>query len=307
MLDLPALLSAALAERYTVERELGRGANATVYLAHERKHDRKVAVKVLLPELAQSVRAERFLREIDITAKLTHPHILPVFDSGEAGGFLYYVMPNIEGLSVRDRLDAVGRLEVSETVKIITDAAKAIDFANQHGVVHRDIKPDNILLSDGEALVADFGVARAISVAGGAKLTESGMTVGTPAYISPEQARGSQDLDGRSDLYSLACVAYEMLAGHPPFVAASPQELLARHAFDPVPTLRAARPDVPPGVERAIIRALSKSPERRFATATLFAHALTGESAAPAEAKPEAKGALARALRFIRPRQPPSG
>ncbi len=307
MLDLPALLSAALAERYTVERELGRGANATVYLAHERQHDRKVAVKVLLPELAQSVRAERFLREIDITAKLTHPHILPVFDSGEAGGFLYYVMPNIEGLSVRDRLDAVGRLEVSETVKIITDAAKAIDFANQHGVVHRDIKPDNILLSDGEALVADFGVARAISVAGGAKLTESGMTVGTPAYISPEQARGSQDLDGRSDLYSLACVAYEMLAGHPPFVAASPQELLARHAFDPVPTLRAARPDVPPGVERAIIRALSKSPERRFATATLFAHALTGESAAPAEAKPEAKGALARALRFIRPRQPPSG
>jgi serine/threonine protein kinase len=307
VLDLPALLSAALAERYTVERELGRGANATVYLAHERKHDRKVAVKVLLPELAQSVRAERFLREIDITAKLTHPHILPVFDSGEAGGFLYYVMPNIEGLSVRDRLDAVGRLEVSETVKIITDAAKAIDFANQHGVVHRDIKPDNILLSDGEALVADFGVARAISVAGGAKLTESGMTVGTPAYISPEQARGSQDLDGRSDLYSLACVAYEMLAGHPPFVAASPQELLARHAFDPVPTLRAARPDVPPGVERAIIRALSKSPERRFATATLFAHALTGESAAPAEAKPEAKGALARALRFIRPRQPPSG
>jgi serine/threonine-protein kinase len=262
-------------------------------------------LKVLLPELASVTQAGRFVREIEIAAQLTHPRIVPLYDSGEAAGLSYYVMPYVDGPSLRDRLQAEGRLEIAEAVRIASDVAKALDFAHQHGVVHRDIKPDNILLLGDEALVTDFGIARAIAAAGGTKLTQSGMTIGTPPYMSPEQARGRGDVDGRSDLYSLACVVYEMLAGHPPFTAESPQELLARHAFDPVPTLRAARPDVPALLERAVLKALAKAPADRFATVALFAHALTTETP---EEPPSGGRRLSQAFRqiFDRPRRPRS-
>jgi serine/threonine-protein kinase len=214
-------------------------------------------------------------------------------------------MPYVDGPSLRERLQAVGRLDIGEAVRIASDVAKALDFAHQHGVVHRDIKPENILLSGEEALVTDFGIARAIAVAGGTKLTQTGMTIGTPVYMSPEQARGRRDLDGRSDLYNLACVVYEMLAGHPPFTAESPQELLARHAFDPVPTLRAARPDVPAHLERAVLKALAKVPADRFATVAQFAQALTDEGATESSS---GGGRLSQAFRqiFDRTRRPRS-
>lgn len=279
MSDLPAAVVAALAERYTIERPLARGSFAIVSLAQDRKHNRPVVIKVLLPELASVTQAGRFVREIEIAAQLTHPRIVPLYDSGEAAGLSYYVMAYIDGPSLRDRLQAEGRLEIGEAIRIASDVAKALDFAHQHGVIHRDIKPENILICGGEALVADFGIARAIAAAGGTKLTQTGMTIGTPLYMSPEQARGRRDLDGRSDLYNLACVVYEMVAGHPPFTAESPQELLARHAFDPVPTLRAARPDVPAPLERAVVKALAKLPGDRFATVAEFAQALTTETA----------------------------
>ena len=215
MPDIPAPVVAALADRYTIERSLARGSFAIVALAQDRKHGRRVVIKVLLPELASVTQAGRFVREIEIAAQLTHPRIVPLYDSGEAAGISYYVMPYIDGPSLRERLQVAGRLEISEAIRIASDVAKALDFAHQHGVLHRDIKPENILLSGEEALVTDFGIARAIAVAGGTKLTQTGMTIGTPLYMSPEQARGRRDLDGRSDLYNLACVVYEMVAGHP--------------------------------------------------------------------------------------------
>ncbi len=282
MADQLARLQVALTGRYTIERELGRGGMATVYLAHDLRHDRPVALKVLRPELAAAIGPERFLREIQIAARLTHPHILPLHDSGEADGFLYYVMPYIEGESLRDRLSREKQLPLDDALQIGQEVADALSYAHSRDVVHRDIKPENILLEAGHAVVTDFGIARAITAAGSEQLTETGMAVGTPAYMSPEQSAGSRELDGRSDIYSLGCVLYEMLAGHPPFLGATAQELLARHSMDAVPPLRAARPTVPAGVEEALGTALAKVPADRFATAARFAEALSAPAATPA-------------------------
>jgi TolB-like protein/tRNA A-37 threonylcarbamoyl transferase component Bud32 len=267
-------LRIALAGRYTIERELGRGGNAIVYLAHDPKHGRQVALKVLLPELALSVRAERFLREIQIAAQLTHPHILPLYDSGAAEGILYYVMPYVEGESLRDRLQREPQLPLADALQIAREVADALSYAHQHDVIHRDIKPENILLHAGHALVADFGIARALAAADSQTATQTGIVVGTPVYMSPEQAMGNKAIDGRSDVYSLGCVLYEMLAGKPPFAGDTPQEIVAHHVLDPVPPLRKLRREVPPAVEDAILTALAKPPAERFLTADAFTAAL---------------------------------
>jgi TolB-like protein/tRNA A-37 threonylcarbamoyl transferase component Bud32/Tfp pilus assembly protein PilF len=293
--DIPAQLAAALADRYTIEHELGRGGNAVVYLAHDRKHDRRVALKVLLPELAQSVRTERFLREIQIAAKLHHSHILMLIDSGATDGFLYYVMPFVEGESLRDRLQREKQIPVADALQIAREVADALSYAHQHDVVHRDIKPENILLQAGHAVVADFGIARALSEARGQTVTQTGIAVGTPVYMSPEQGGGSKALDGRSDVYSLACVLYEMLAGQPPFTGESAQEILAHHALDPVPRLRKRRPDVTADVEDVILHALAKRPVERLGTAAEFAAAL----AVPGTARPGAMGRRVRRTRRL--------
>lgn len=309
MTDLLSRLTVALAERYVIDRELGRGENGVVYLARDRRHSRAVAIKIVSPDLAQSVHAERFLREIQISGRLIHPHILPLYDSGAAGDILYYVMPYADGESLRDRLQRERQLPVPDALRITREVASALSYAHQHDVLHRDIKPDNILLVAEHAIVADFGLARAITTAGTTRLTQTGVAVGTPTYMSPEQARGSRDLDGRSDVYNLACVTYEMIAGHPPFTAGSAQEVRAQHVHDPVPTLRAARPDVPEGVERAVRKALAKSPADRFATAADFAEGLSSE---PAAVSPDrgsgGVGSLWRALRLTlgRARRPPA-
>jgi serine/threonine-protein kinase len=250
---------------------------ATVYLAHDRKHDRQVAIKVLPPELALAVRTQRFLREIRIAAKLNHPHILPLLDSGEAAGRLYYVMPYVDGESLRDRLEREHRLPVADALQLAREVADALSYAHNHGVVHRDIKPGNILLSGGHAVVADFGIARAFAAAEQRDVTETGVSLGTPAYMSPEQASGGQ-VDGRSDLYSLGCVLYEMLAGESPFPGPSSQTILARHLVDPMPSVRAANPAVSEVVDAAVTRALAKRPAERFGTAAEFAGALVGDA-----------------------------
>jgi TolB-like protein/Tfp pilus assembly protein PilF len=280
-------LTAALSDRYRVERELGRGGMATVYLAHDAKHHRNVALKVLRPTLAAIIGAERFPREIAITARLDHPHILTLIDSGEAGGFLYYVVPYVRGESLRDKLVRERQLPLDDAVRITQHVASALDYAHRQGVVHRDIKPENILLHEGEAVVADFGIALALEEAGAERLTHSGLSLGTPQYMSPEQGSGSGELDGRCDIYSLGCVLYEMLAGHAPFAGGTAQETLARHALDPVPAVRATRRAVPEAVERAITKALAKQPADRFATATQFAMAL----AAPVRSPPPGRRA----------------
>jgi len=283
MRDLEERLQAALADRYALGRELGRGGMAVVLLGRDLRHDRAVAIKVLRQEIAAALGGERFLREIQIAAKLHHPHILPLYDSGAAGELLYYVMPYVEGESLRQRLEREKQLPVEEALAITRQVAGALAYAHRNDVVHRDIKPENILLESGEAVVADFGIARAIRAAGGDKLTHTGMAIGTPLYMSPEQAVAGEGLDGRSDQYSLACVLYEMLAGHPPFLGGTAQEILARHTMDPVPSLRTARATVPGVVERALARALAKLPADRYATALQFAEALGGPvpSAAP--------------------------
>jgi TolB-like protein len=280
--DPLARLPAALAGRYTIERELGRGGMATVYLAQDLKHNRPVALKVLRPELAAPLVSDRFLREVQITARLNHPHILPLLDSGEADGFVYYTMPYVEGESLRDRLEREQQLPLDDAIQIAREVADALSYAHTHDFVHRDIKPENILLESGHAVVADFGIARAITAAGGDRLTETGIAVGTPAYMSPEQGAGSQEVNGRSDLYSLGCVLYEMLAGHPPFTGSSAQEVLARHSMDAVPRITAARPTVPVAVERAIQAVLAKSPADRFASPNGFADALGAGAQIPA-------------------------
>jgi serine/threonine-protein kinase len=265
----------ALGDRYRVEREIGHGGMATVYLAQDLKHDRPVAIKVLRPELTAALGRERFLREIRIAAKLNHPHILTLHDSGDAGGFLYYVMPYVEGESLQERLAREKQLPVEEALRIVREVAAALTYAHARDVLHRDIKPANILLSGGFALVADFGLARAITRAKSSTvITKSGLAVGSPAYMSPEQGAGETELDGRSDVYSLGCVLYELLAGDPPFSASNPAALLARHAAAPVPPIRVLRPSVPPGVARALERALEKAPADRFRSAEELAEAL---------------------------------
>ncbi len=267
-------LQAAVADRYRVERELGHGGMATVHLATDLKHDRLVAIKLLRPELSAIIGAERFLGEIKVTAHLQHPHILPLYDSGSADGLLYYVMPYVQGESLRDRMVREKQLPVDDAVEITRAVAGALDYAHRHRVVHRDIKPENILLHDGQPMVADFGIALAVSAAGGHRLTETGLSLGTPHYMSPEQATGDRDLDGRSDIYSLGCVAYEMLAGHPPHTGATAQAIITKIVTEAPPALVAARASVPPHVQAAIHRAVEKVPADRFGTAGQFAEAL---------------------------------
>jgi eukaryotic-like serine/threonine-protein kinase len=268
------LLSSALEERYAVERELGQGGMATVYLAQDLKHERKVAIKVLRPELSVSLGADRFLREIRVAANLQHPNILGLHDSGEANGLLYYVMPFIEGESLRDRLNREQQLPIHDALQITRESAEALAYAHEHGIVHRDIKPENILLQQGHALVADFGIARAVSQAGGEKLTQTGMAIGTPHYMSPEQSLGSEHVDARSDVYSLGCVLYELLVGQPPFVGPNAMAIMARHSMEIVPSLQVVRQSVPDEVEDAVMRALEKTPADRFQTMRDFVAAM---------------------------------
>ena len=269
-----ARAQAVLADRYIVDHELCRGMSSIVYLAHDRQEARRVAIKLLVAELAVALHSQRFLREIQIAAKLSHPRIVPLLDAGDAAGLPYYVMPYVEGESLRDRLRREERLPLADVPQIIGDIAEALDYAHRHNVVHRDIKPENILFEGNRAVVVDFGIARGITMGSLPRVTRAGMTVGTPAYMSPEQAAGAPHIDGRSDIYSLGCVLYEMLAGRPPFATGTPSEILQQHGRDPVPPITALRPDIPPPVSVALDRALAKRPSARFATAVAFAEAV---------------------------------
>ncbi|MDH3227668.1 MAG: protein kinase [Thermoleophilia bacterium] len=294
MADLPDRLVEALKDRYTLVRELGRGGMATVYLATDLRHERAVALKVLKPELAAVLGPDRFLHEIKTTAQLTHPHILPLHDSGDADGFLYYVMPYVAGESLRDRLTREKQLPLDDALQIAREVADALSCAHAHGVIHRDIKPENILLESGHAVVADFGIAKAIAAAGSEKLTETGLALGTPAYMSPEQAAGSKDLDGRSDLYALGCVLYEMLAGQPPFTGPTAESLIHQHLALEPHKITALRPAVPAHVAATLERALAKTPADRFNPVSLFAEALGPRASAAVPAPPERAGRRSR-------------
>jgi len=267
-------LERAVEGRYEIEEELGRGGMSMVFQARDLRHDRTVALKVLLPELAASVGAQRFLREIEIAANLVHPHILPLYDSGDADGLLYHVTPSIDGESLRDRLKRERLLPIEEAARITAEVADALDYAHAQGVIHRDIKPENVLLSRRHALITDFGIARAITLGGGERLTETGMAVGTPAYMSPEQARGEAVLDGRSDIYSLACVTYEMLAGEAPLSGRTPQITMVRRQSELPVALPLLRETVPEPLGAAVQKALSRLPADRFATAGQFGDAV---------------------------------
>jgi serine/threonine-protein kinase len=299
--DLLNRLQASLADRYRIDRELGRGGMATVFLAHDLKHDRPVALKVLHPELAQVLGPDRFHREIRLCARLQHPHILSVHDSGDADGRLWFTMPYVEGEALRGRLERERQLPVNDSLRIAREVADALHYAHQHGVIHRDIKPENILLSGTHALVADFGIARALFSNADDKLTESGISLGTPRYMSPEQAVAERNIDQRTDIYSLGCVLYEMLTGEPPFTGPTPQAVLAKRLSEPVPHLRTGR-DVSLALERAVTKALARSPADRFSTAAEFAEALEtdrvkdDEISAPALAAPRGHRRVARAV-----------
>jgi hypothetical protein len=291
MADVLERLKVALTDRYTIDRELGSGGMATVYLAEDMKHHRQVALKVLRPELAAVLGAERFVQEITTTANLQHPHILPLFDSGEAEGFLYYVMPFIDGETLRDKLNRETQLGIEEAVKITTEVADALDYAHRHNVIHRDIKPENILLHDGRPMVADFGIALAVSAAAGGRMTETGLSLGTPHYMSPEQATAEKDLTNRSDIYSLGAVLYEMLTGSPPHVGSSAQQIIMKIVTDEPRPVTELRKTVPPNVAAAVAKALEKLPADRFGSAQAFGDALstshvlgTVPGVAPAEA-----------------------
>ena len=271
MSSLQQRLGAGLEGRYTIDRQLGEGGMAVVYLARDLRHERSVAVKVLRPEISAEIGADRFLREIKMAAGLTHNHILPVFDSGEAEGLLYYVMPNMEGHSLRHKLDQERQLSLDEALRITREVASALDYAHRQQVMHRDVKPENILLHEGAALVADFGIGKALT--SGKSITQSGIAVGTPAYMSPEQASGDTGVDGRSDLYSLGCVLYEMLTGEPPFTGVNAQAIIAKRFVSPVPSVRTTR-DVPQAVDAALMRALARTPVDRYRTVAEFSTAL---------------------------------
>ncbi|HZJ01224.1 MAG TPA: protein kinase [Gemmatimonadaceae bacterium] len=264
----------AISKSYRIDRELGRGGMATVYLGHDVRHNRRVAVKVLHPELSNSIGPERFLREIELAARLNHPHIVPLFDSGNAEGFLYYVMPVVEGETLRDRLLRDGQIPLEESLQLVRGMAAALDYAHRQNVVHRDIKPENIMLQDGEAVVMDFGIGKAVSSAANDTLTQTGTVVGTPAYVSPEQAAGENKIDGRSDQYSLACVLFEMLSGKKAFSGPTAQSVISKRFTDPVPSLRAVYEKTPDEVENAMLKALAKDASERFATTAEFARAL---------------------------------
>jgi TolB-like protein/tRNA A-37 threonylcarbamoyl transferase component Bud32 len=292
-------LTGLFGERFSVQREIGRGGMATVYLAQDHKHDRLVAIKVLRPELAATVSAERFLREIHTIARLQHPHILPLHDSGEFNDLLYYVMPYVQGESLRARMARGPRMELDEALRITREVADALAEAHANQVVHRDIKPENILLSGGHALVADFGIARALSAAEDETLTMAGLVVGTPAYMAPEQITAERSIDGRADIYALACILYEMLAGVAPFASGSVQETMAKHTLAPVPRLRELRPDVPESVERALMRAMAKLPGDRFPDARAFAQALAETGLTTASRRPRWRTAAFAAAAVI--------
>src|SRR5262245_9201535 len=268
MQDLQSRLEAGLSGRYSLERELGQGGMALVFLARDLRHDRKVALKVMRPEISVEIGAERFLREIKLAAGLTHPHILPVYDSGQSDGLLFYVMPNMEGRSLRERLDAEKQLPLEEALRITREVATALDYAHRNKVIHRDIKPENILFNEGNAMVADFGIGKALSST--ATMTQTGLAIGTPAYMSPEQASGEQEIDGRSHIYSLGCVLHETLSGEVPFTGANAQAIMTKRFLSPVPHVKAVR-DVPEGVDALVTRSLARAPVDRYATAAQLA------------------------------------
>ena len=305
--DVIAQLNAVLEARYAVEREIGRGGMATVFLARDLRHDRRVALKLLDPELGAVVGAERFLSEIRVTANLQHPHLLPLFDSGTAEGLVYYVMPYVDGESLRARLERERQLPIDEAVRIAVAVASALDHAHRHGVVHRDLKPENILLHEGQPLVADFGIALAVSKAGGSRVTQTGLALGTPRYMSPEQAAGERSVDRRSDVFSLGAVLYEMLAGEPPHAGATAQAVIAKVLAEPARDVRVLRASVPPHVAHALDRALAKLPADRWSNAGDFAEALRNTSAVAippgvtTPGSPSALGAVtaARRLKFV--------
>jgi len=295
MSQLQERLNTGLAGRYTLERELGEGGMALVFLARDLRHERRVALKVLRPEISAEIGAERFLREIKMAAGLTHPHILPVYDSGQAEGLLFYVMPNMEGRSLRERLDTERQLPIDEALRITREVASALDYAHRQRVVHRDIKPENILFHEGNSMVADFGIGKALT--GAAGVTQAGLAIGTPAYMSPEQA-GGEDIDGRSDIYSLGCVLYEMLSGEVPFTGPTPQAIMSKRFLSPVPHVKAMR-DVPDGLDAVVTRSLARSPVDRFQTSGEFAAALrpaTATHRTPAGAERSAPAAKAVAV-----------
>ncbi|UCD25597.1 MAG: protein kinase [Gemmatimonadota bacterium] len=300
MREIISQLTTALTDRYAIERELGAGGMATVYLAHDVKHERKVALKVLRPELAAVIGAERFLAEIKVTANLQHPHILPLHDSGEAESFLYYVMPFVEGQTLRDKLDQEKQLSIELAIEIAKGVAHALDFAHRQGVIHRDIKPENVLIHDGQPLIADFGIALAVSQAGDNRLTETGLSVGTPHYMSPEQAMGDRELDARSDVYSLGAMLYEMLAGDPPYQGNTAQAIVAKVITEKAPPVTATRDTVPPHVAAAIAKSLNKLPADRFATAAQFADALSDKSFTAPATTAAVEAAVATTARWDR-------
>jgi Tol biopolymer transport system component/tRNA A-37 threonylcarbamoyl transferase component Bud32 len=303
MSEITERLKVAIADRYLIERELGQGGMATVYLAHDAKHDRKVALKVLRPELAAVIGAERFLQEIKVTANLQHSHILPLYDSGAAEGFLYYVMPYVEGETLRTKLAKEKQLGVDEAITLTRAVAGALEHAHKQGVIHRDIKPENILLRDGDPLIADFGIALAVSHAGGNRLTETGLSIGTPHYMSPEQAMGDRELDARSDVYSLAAMLYEMLTGDPPYTGSTAQAIVAKVLTEKAPWVTSLRDTVPEHVSATIAKALAKLPADRFHSAAQFADALVapgpvvvpGTRVAPASVVPARARLVGRA------------
>src|SRR4029079_7791826 len=264
--DASTLIAAALDDRYVIERELGAGGMAVVYLARDRKLDREVALKVLRPELGAVLGAERFLTEIKISARLDHPHILTLIDSGESNGFLYYVLPFVRGESLRDKLNREHQLGIEEALPLTRQVASALDYAHRQHLVHRDIKPENILMQEGEALLADFGIALAVKEAGGNRLTQTGLSLGTPQYMSPEQATGDRGIDARSDVYSLAAVLYEMIAGEPPVTGATAQSMIAKLMTENPTHLRVLRDTVSPELDAAVAKALAKTPADRFAS-----------------------------------------
>ena len=284
-------LRAAVSERYAIQHAVGRGGMATVYLAEDLRHRRPVAVKVLHPDLALSVGSERFLREIQIAARLQHPHIVPLYDSGQAGDLLYYVMPYVEGESLRQRLERERQLPLEDALRVARAVAAALDYAHRQKIIHRDIKPENVMLHDGEAMVTDFGIAKAVTAAGADGLTQTGTTVGTPVYMSPEQAAGEDDLDGRSDIYSLGAILFEMLGGVAPFTGPTVQAIMAKLFTEPAPSLRDFREETPDWLEQTVQKALAKAPADRFETASQMAQALAWPAGSTPPGTPSGAGA----------------